>query len=98
MITLTQHTMHGRRVFVIRFLKVSFSIKLAAVQARGDAHMKLQGMNDELWMSLRSAIFNNLNKKNSLIRHSSIDICHAGVSFSINWPFLRPTAWLTPEH
>jgi hypothetical protein len=24
MITLTQHTMHGRRVFVIRFFKVSF--------------------------------------------------------------------------
>jgi hypothetical protein len=63
--------------------------------------MKLQGMNDELWMSLRSAIFNNLNRKNSLIRSAcggSIDICHAGVSFSINWPFLMPTAWLTPEH
>jgi hypothetical protein len=29
-------------IFVIRFLKVSFSIKLAAFLARGGAHMKLQ--------------------------------------------------------
>ena len=35
-------------IFVIRFFKVSFSIKLAAVQASGNAHMKLHGMtNDE---------------------------------------------------
>jgi len=34
--------MHGRRVFVIRFFKVSFSIKLAVFLASGCAYMKLK--------------------------------------------------------
>jgi hypothetical protein len=29
-------------IFVIRFFRLSFSIKLAAVQVSGDAHMKLR--------------------------------------------------------
>jgi hypothetical protein len=40
--------------------KVSFSIRLAAFQASGAAHMKLHEMTiDEWWMSLRSAFLTN---------------------------------------